>query len=195
MAVTKRTRYEVLRRDNHTCRYCGGAAPDVVLTVDHVVPTALGGSDEPSNLVTACRDCNAGKSSMQPDHELVENVSDDALRWAAAMERAAEVVADETAARDALFDGFKGIWLRATYESRGKTYYLNGGLPLGWQNSLDQIHRAGLPISEIEDGARVVDGLRWSPNDPFAYLMGVLRTKLDRQIAVARSLLDTETAE
>lgn len=35
MPVSKRLRYEVLRRDSHTCRYCGGAAPDVKLTVDH----------------------------------------------------------------------------------------------------------------------------------------------------------------
>lgn len=54
MAVSKRTRYEVLRRDNHTCRYCGGSAPDVRLTVDHVLPVTLGGSDDPSNLVAAC---------------------------------------------------------------------------------------------------------------------------------------------
>lgn len=34
MAVSKRTRYEVLRRDNHACRYCGASAPEVKLTVD-----------------------------------------------------------------------------------------------------------------------------------------------------------------
>lgn len=39
MAVTKRTRFEVLRRDNYTCRYCH--ATDNPLTVDHVVPRAL----------------------------------------------------------------------------------------------------------------------------------------------------------
>ena len=38
MAVSKRTRYEVLRRDNHACRYCGASAPDAKLTVDHVLP-------------------------------------------------------------------------------------------------------------------------------------------------------------
>lgn len=57
MAVSKRTRFEVLRRDNHTCRYCGQAAPDVKLTVDHVTPVALGGTDDPANLVTACAEC------------------------------------------------------------------------------------------------------------------------------------------
>ena len=56
MAVSKRTRFEVLRRDNHTCRYCGQSAPDVKLTVDHVLPVALGGHDDPTNLVAACKD-------------------------------------------------------------------------------------------------------------------------------------------
>lgn len=81
MAVSKRLRYEVLRRDNHACRYCGRSAPDVALTVDHVVPVALGGSDDPGNLVTACRDCNSGKSASSPDAPIVANVADDALRW------------------------------------------------------------------------------------------------------------------
>ena len=40
MAVSKRLRYEVLRRDNHTCRYCGAQAPDVKLTVDNMAPYA-----------------------------------------------------------------------------------------------------------------------------------------------------------
>lgn len=33
MAVSKRLRYEILRRDDHACRYCGDRAPDVKLTV------------------------------------------------------------------------------------------------------------------------------------------------------------------
>lgn len=63
MAVSKRLRFEILRRDNHTCRYCGASAPATPLRVDHVVPAALGGSDHPSNLVTSCEPCNSGKTS------------------------------------------------------------------------------------------------------------------------------------
>lgn len=54
-------RFDVLARDEYTCRYCGRKAPDVVLHVDHIVPVARGGTNEPANLVTACRDCNEGK--------------------------------------------------------------------------------------------------------------------------------------
>lgn len=54
-------RFEVLKRDGFACRYCGRKAPEVTLHVDHVVPRAKGGSDDPSNLVAACSACNQGK--------------------------------------------------------------------------------------------------------------------------------------
>src|SRR5690606_30428171 len=85
MAVTKRTRFEVLRRDRHACRYCGASAPEATLTVDHVTPVALGGTDDPSNLVAACRDCNYGKSSSSPDAELVADVAQRTVEYAAAI--------------------------------------------------------------------------------------------------------------
>lgn len=90
MAVSKRLRYEILRRDSHTCRYCGASAPDAPLRVDHVTPVALGGTDEPSSLVTSCEPCNSGKSSVPPDAALVAGVSTDAMRWSVAWKRAAD---------------------------------------------------------------------------------------------------------
>ena len=90
VAVTKRTRYEVMRRDNFTCRYCRSS--DGELTVDHVTPVALGGDDRPENLVSCCKDCNSGKASSAPDAALVADVSDDAIRWSGAMESAAQVL-------------------------------------------------------------------------------------------------------
>ena len=60
-----RLRFTVLQRDGFRCQYCGRTAadPGVVLHVDHVVPVAVGGATSASNLVTACADCNLGKSS------------------------------------------------------------------------------------------------------------------------------------
>lgn len=60
--MSKKTRFEVFKRDKFTCQYCGRKAPDVVLRVDHVHPVAKGGDDDPLNLITSCFDCNAGKS-------------------------------------------------------------------------------------------------------------------------------------
>ena len=54
-------RWQVFNRDKFTCQYCGRAAPDVVLHVDHREPQSIGGRDDPENLVTACAACNIGK--------------------------------------------------------------------------------------------------------------------------------------
>lgn len=89
MAVSKRLRYEILRRDNHACRYCGATAPDAKLNVDHVIPQSLGGSDKPENLVTSCTDCNAGKTSSMPNAMPVADVDQETFRQAAELRRKA----------------------------------------------------------------------------------------------------------
>lgn len=58
-------RFAVLARDGFRCRYCGRAAPEVPLHVDHVHPVSAGGADTMENLATACVDCNIGKSDAQ----------------------------------------------------------------------------------------------------------------------------------
>ncbi len=62
-AIPKSVRFEVFKRDNFTCQYCGRKAPDVVLEVDHINPVANGGENDILNLVTSCRDCNSGKGA------------------------------------------------------------------------------------------------------------------------------------
>lgn len=61
MSVSTKTRFEVFKRDRFTCAYCGRTPPEVLLHVDHVVPLAAGGSDDITNLITACATCNLGK--------------------------------------------------------------------------------------------------------------------------------------
>lgn len=65
MAVSKRKRFEVFKRDSFTCQYCGQSAPQVVLNCDHIEPKANGGKDEIINLITSCFACNAGKSDKR----------------------------------------------------------------------------------------------------------------------------------
>lgn len=67
MAVGKRLRFEVLKRDGFRCRYCGLGTVATLLHVDHVVPVAEGGSDAPENLITACAECNLGKGPVSLD--------------------------------------------------------------------------------------------------------------------------------
>lgn len=63
-SLSKRVRFEVFKRDEFTCRYCGRKPPEVILNVDHIVPVVEGGGDEESNLATSCFDCNSGKSGV-----------------------------------------------------------------------------------------------------------------------------------
>lgn len=69
--LSKRVRFEVFKRDSFKCQYCGRSAPDVILQADHIEPVCKGGSDDLLNLVTACEDCNGGKSGRE--------LSDDAV--------------------------------------------------------------------------------------------------------------------
>lgn len=64
MAISLKKRFEILRRDQFTCRYCGRVAPSVIVEVDHVMPRSEGGTDEDSNLVAACFECNRGKRAI-----------------------------------------------------------------------------------------------------------------------------------
>lgn len=63
--ISKKKRFEVFKRDNFTCQYCGRMAPDVILEVDHIKPVAEGGNNGMLNLITSCRDCNRGKGKTK----------------------------------------------------------------------------------------------------------------------------------
>lgn len=70
-AIGDKLRFEVFKRDQFKCQYCGSAAPDVVLHVDHINPVSKGGDNEILNLITSCIDCNSGKS----DRLLTDNTA------------------------------------------------------------------------------------------------------------------------
>ena len=63
--MTPSLRFDILRRDGFTCRYCGRKPPAVILEVDHIVPKSVGGPDNEGNLVSACWQCNRGKRDSQ----------------------------------------------------------------------------------------------------------------------------------
>jgi hypothetical protein len=68
------TRAAIHTRDNWTCAWCGASVDthgfcelgghsvtDLVLTVDHLHPHCMGGTNAPWNLVTACWECNTNR--------------------------------------------------------------------------------------------------------------------------------------
>jgi hypothetical protein len=65
--LSKKTRFEVFKRDGFKCMYCGAHPPEAVLEADHIKPVAEGGSNRMDNLVTACFACNRGKAARSLD--------------------------------------------------------------------------------------------------------------------------------
>lgn len=63
-SLSKRLRFSIFTRDGYTCRYCGKQAGDVILHIDHIIPVSKGGTNDESNLITSCIDCNLGKSNL-----------------------------------------------------------------------------------------------------------------------------------
>lgn len=174
MAVSKRTRYEVLRRDNFTCRYCRSS--DNPLTVDHVTPTALGGGDDPSNLVAACKDCNAGKSSTSPDARTVADVNEDAVRWAKAIEAVARSRKCAKTKRNNYVKKFTAAW--GIWHWGGDREAIP--MPSDWRATIWQFYELGLPIDEVEDAVTIACGNdRIRVDQTFRYFCGVCYRKLD----------------
>jgi hypothetical protein len=57
--ITDDLRWQVMRRDNITCRYCGNQSGP--FHIDHVYPVSKGGATSLENLVTSCASCNLKK--------------------------------------------------------------------------------------------------------------------------------------
>jgi hypothetical protein len=109
--ASRSVRFKVLERDGFRCRYCGRSSEEVALDVDHVVPVREGGKPDLDNLVTACVDCNAGKSG----HALRAQDNDDA-----------RASADLMLAKPSLAEPSKAEHSRAESEQDDpvQTYYL-----------------------------------------------------------------------
>jgi 5-methylcytosine-specific restriction endonuclease McrA len=63
----KFSRMNVYQRDRFTCQYCGQRFGWGELTYDHLWPRSRGGRTEFSNIVTACKPCNARKGHRTCD--------------------------------------------------------------------------------------------------------------------------------
>lgn len=170
MAVSPTLRFQILRRDNHTCQSCGRSAPEVKLQVDHVIPEALGGPTEATNLRALCEDCNRGKSATPPDAAQVEQVSRDALRWTQAQQVAAQqMLADYVvvASRRAEFDAAWSQWTCG----RDKQPVPRDS---DWPDSVDRLLAAGLPMPVLIECIGQAMRNKTVPADrAFRYMCGI----------------------
>ena len=56
-------RFEIFKRDQFICQYCGNHPPKIILEIDHIIPVSKGGDNEEDNLITSCFECNRGKAA------------------------------------------------------------------------------------------------------------------------------------
>lgn len=108
-ALSQSLRFEVFKRDNFTCQYCGAKAPESIIEVDHINPVSKGGDNSLLNLVTACKTCNRGKrdkklsdvSEVEKQRRQLEeaqerlNLLDMIFKWKEGLRRMEEVAAEK----------------------------------------------------------------------------------------------------
>lgn len=65
--IPDRLRRTILRRDNHTCQQCAGnRCGNLNLEVDHRIPVAEGGTNDPANLWTlGANPCHTDKTEAE----------------------------------------------------------------------------------------------------------------------------------
>ncbi len=133
-AINEKVRYQVFSRDAFRCRACGRSAKDgVKLNVDHATPVDWGGTNDISNLITLCDECNRGKKAW------VNSVPSQSMQ---------QIMNNQTVEKriEALFDEFPNQdipSLMIQLVSKGS---------LDWQRALRRIRqRTGKKILPIQD--------------------------------------------
>lgn len=59
---------ELKKKYEFTCLCCGKKEPDIILTVDHIIPLAAGGLNKIENIQPLCGTCNRKKRRQETDY-------------------------------------------------------------------------------------------------------------------------------
>lgn len=166
VAISKRLRFEVFKRDAFECQYCGAHPPSVILHCDHIIPVSEGGETNIDNLVTACAPCNLGKSNI-PLTSVPQSLED---RAAEVAEREAQVAGYESVMRakrkrldentEIVLDMYCDLW--------GQT-----GIRTDWFSSMKRF----VELIGVDDCLEALDIAKrkapWSHQKGFKYFCGV----------------------
>ena len=166
-SLSKKTRFEVFKRDGFQCQYCGNVPPVVVLEVDHITPVISGGTNEIDNLLTSCSDCNRGKG---PNHltAIPESLAEKARilsekheqlkaygRLLKAKKRAEDKRIDEV--EEAFRMHFDGYNFSPKFRESVRIFVQR--MPV--DRVVDAIHRACSRIGRREDSIKYFCGICW----------------------------------
>lgn len=76
------TYFQIFKRDNFRCVYCGKSVfqEKIKLVIDHIIPRSILLDNNITNLVTACKECNASKSASLLSPEIIEEIKMQTLK-------------------------------------------------------------------------------------------------------------------
>ncbi|NKI68929.1 hypothetical protein GN109_05810 [Collimonas pratensis] len=170
-AISKKTRFEIFKRDGFICQYCGAHPPAVILEPDHINPVANGGGNDMDNLVTACFDCNRGKSA-----NLLTVIPKSLKEKAAEIEeREAQIAGYREVMQSSLDRIESDLWTVVD------TMIHNGsvdGIRRDWIQSIKNFN-SKLALHEVIDAAEIALARKpYSKNQRFAYFCGICWNKI-----------------
>lgn len=166
--IGKRLRFEIFKRDGFACQYCGATPPGALLEVDHIHPVAAGGGNEADNLVTACFNCNRGKSARLLS-AVPKSLSDKAEETNEREAQIAGYAAVMDAARDRLEDD---AWRVVEILEPGATEYSVSRL-IGIKRFVRD-----LGVHEVLDAADITTARKGYASAAFKYFCGVCWNKI-----------------
>ena len=67
---------KIKEKYNFVCLCCGKREPEVVLTIDHVIPVSKGGMNDVTNIQPLCLPCNSRKNDKIIDYRPPENLDE-----------------------------------------------------------------------------------------------------------------------
>jgi hypothetical protein len=168
-SISKKTRFDVFKRDSFKCQYCGNHPPKVILHVDHINPVANGGKNDPDNLLTSCESCNLGKGARLLT-AVPESLRDKAARIAEVEAQLLGYQAVLEAQRGRIEDD---LWRVADLLDPDN----NGSIPGEWAGSIRRFNdRIGL--HQVLDAAQIAID-RWGIQyKTWSYFCGVCWRKI-----------------
>jgi len=170
----KRLRFEIFKRDGFRCVYCGATPTQSVLHADHVIPVASGGPTTADNLVTACQECNSGKSSISLDDRKLSKpmITQSHKEHAEQIKAFLAIEKEIMEARQSAADDFLEFWEGSVGPMSEDMYNRLDGLMRVWP--IDKLTEAA-SIMARKMGRPNADFNSYDANNQAKYFHGILR--------------------
>ena len=170
-AIGKKIRFEIFKRDEFTCVYCGATPPSVILQIDHIHPVAEGGSNHIDNLITSCQPCNIGKGA-----NLLTNIPQ-------SLKEKAQYIEEQEAQLKGYYEIMQMQQDRIDAEMWEIADIIESGSPQdgmdgGWLQSIKRFLR-NLGFYEVKDAAEIARGkFKYGGKKTFLYFCGICLNKM-----------------